>query len=86
MIAENTPYSIHWLLTGEGEKFVSLDGNDFELTDEIRDFIREVCMEAINCVSVEVKSDKHKKIFFLSSDKIKQEKMLEESELLEKED
>ena len=87
LIAETTPYSIHWLLTGEGEKFVNLneEAQFFELTDEIRDFIKDVCLEAINCVSVEVKTDKLEKVFVLSPDKIKQEKVLEVNELSEKE-
>lgn len=88
IIAETTPYSIHWLLTGEGEKFVNLkaDEKTLELTDNIRNFIKEVCLETISFVSVEIKSDKQEKTFILSPDNVKQEKLLEDTELLVKED
>src|SRR5918997_5884363 len=41
-ISERTPYSIHWLVTGEGKKFVKTDQEkDREIfTDEIREFVR----------------------------------------------
>src|SRR5688572_29936088 len=41
-ISERTPYSIHWLITGEGKKFVE-NGQEKDreiFTDEIRVFVR----------------------------------------------
>ena len=42
-ISENTPYSIHWLLTGKGEKFVSGESpvKKKSLTEEEKKLIKE---------------------------------------------
>lgn len=95
-IAEITPYSIHWLLTGEGAKFAK--GAELELPDEIlnfvryacveyipeekRDFIKNVCREIILSIPDKEEKDKEEKIVVLTSDKIKQENVLEEVENL----
>jgi hypothetical protein len=49
-IARRTPYSINWLLTGEGEKLISRTLNeDTPLTArEIRDLVRDECGKVIN--------------------------------------
>ena len=48
-IAEKTPYSIHWLLTGVGEKFV--DPTEIEeesmTLEKIREIVKESCVSAI---------------------------------------
>src|SRR4030095_9577067 len=46
-IAESTPYSIHWLLTGEGEKFVGSDraGETFIPASEIKSLVKQGCAE-----------------------------------------
>ncbi len=49
-LSERTPYSIHWLLTGRGKKFVDdrgdvntpLDAGQFEQS------VRRICVEVIN--------------------------------------
>jgi len=53
-IAESTPYSIHWLLTGEGEKFVASDvtREAFIPASEMKSLIKEGCAEVINEVLV----------------------------------
>lgn len=93
-IAEITPYSIHWLLTGEGKKFAESPKTD--LPDEIRNFIKyacgnyipeekqslvkKVCREIIVSIPVEEKPENEENIVVLTSDKIKQEKVLDETE------
>jgi hypothetical protein len=49
-IAERTPYSINWLLTGRGDKFVSSGaGEGAPLSSrQIRDLVRSECVEVIN--------------------------------------
>lgn len=48
-LAETTDYSLHWLLTGVGEKRVRAKMLDTPLpTDEMRKFVREVCAEMID--------------------------------------
>lgn len=86
-IAELTPYSIHWLLTGEGNRlvFVEDEPEDMpELNNEIRAFIREVCKEAVGQVFVEIKTENKEKVFVLSPDEIMQEKILENPETVDK--
>ena len=49
-IARRTPYSINWLLTGDGKKFIS-EGqaeNTPLSAREIRDLVREECEKVIN--------------------------------------
>jgi hypothetical protein len=82
-IAENTPYSIHWLLTGEGNKFVQ-DGlvEDAQiLTGEMRASVKEVCVEAIN--EYMARREAEPKIVLLPSDKLKSEKAMETPALSE---
>lgn len=47
-IAARTRYSIHWILTGNGEKFTSPTPDTPILTDQLRDLIRIECREAVN--------------------------------------
>ena len=49
-IAERTPYSIHWLLTGEGEKFSLPAGsqNTPLLARQISEFIRQEVGKAVD--------------------------------------
>lgn len=85
-IAETTPYSIHWLLTGEGEKFTDTTEAALELTDEMRGFIKEICLEIISSMTIEEIMDQPENLVVLLPDKIKQEKILEKSRnLAEKE-
>ena len=49
-IAENTHYSIDWLLTGRGKKFTELAAAEDALrpTGQMESFVRRVCVEVIN--------------------------------------
>jgi hypothetical protein len=80
-ISERTPYSIHWLVTGEGKKFVENGQNkDREtLTDEMRALVRNECMDIINELLGESQKAVSPKVVVLSSDKIKQEKIVDDS-------
>ena len=81
IISERTPYSIHWLVTGEGGKFVKTDQEkDREIfTDEMRAFVRSECLDVINEVFVKPKEQVNRKVVVLSSDKIKEEKVMKDS-------
>ncbi len=77
-ISEQTPYSIHWLLTGEGKKNV---GNKrikdtTILTDEMRSFVREICVEVFNGLAVAQKETSQTKTVILTSNDIKSEKVM----------
>lgn len=79
-ISERTDYSIHWLITGEGKKFVETNQpQDREIfTDEMRAFIRRECLDLINELAVRAEEPVSQKIVVLSSEKIKQEKVLDD--------
>ncbi len=77
-ISEQTPYSIHWLLTGKGKKFVE-NGNDqgaLVLSDQLREFVRRECRELINeILSSQIETDQSKTVV-LTSEQIMEEKVL----------
>jgi hypothetical protein len=77
-IAENTPYSIHWVLTGEGNKFVGdAPPEDTQiLTGEMRASVKEVCVEAINEYMADQREAEPKEVV-LQPDKLKSEKAIE---------
>jgi hypothetical protein len=79
-IAQRTPYSINWLLTGEGEKLVSSPrAEDAPLTPrEIRDLIRIECVEVINEI-LGSRSATQQKVVVLPSGSLKSEKVKETS-------
>ena len=80
-ISERTPYSIHWLVTGEGKKFVEINvEKDREIfTDEMQAFVRRICLDLINERLGPPKESISPKVLVLSSDKIKKEKELDNS-------
>lgn len=80
-ISERTSYSIHWLITGEGKKFVKTDQKEHRevFTDEMRAFIRREFMDLINEVLVMPTEQVNQKVVVLSSDKIKEEKVIGDS-------
>lgn len=52
LIAEKTPYSLHWLLTGIGEKYVSpvekVEEREEPMTEKrFREMVKEGCVSAI---------------------------------------
>ena len=80
-ISEKTDYSINWLLTGEGEKIVkkSPDGDTLFLSDQMRAFVRQTCLEVIGEVLSSAENSAQQKTFVLTLDNIKEEAILDES-------
>ena len=78
-IAQRTPYSINWLLTGEGEKLISpsttMRGEDTPLTTrQIRDLIRTECVEVINELLAN-REPTQQKVVVLQSKSLKSERV-----------
>lgn len=75
-IAEKTPYSIHWLLTGRGEKFVVAPENTEEelLLEKMRGVVKEGCTAAINETLVENPEAFSPKTVVINKDKVLNEK------------
>lgn len=84
-IAQRTPYSINWLLTGEGEKLVSTaSALDTPLTArQIRELVRSECVEVINEV-LGSREATQQKVVVLPSGSLKSEKVKESSAISEK--
>ena len=77
-ISEQTPYSIHWLLTGKGKKFVENGGDQgaVVLSDQLREFVRRECLELINeILNSRIETDQSKTVV-LTSEQIMEEKVL----------
>ena len=79
-IAQRTPYSINWLLTGTGEKFVAgAVQEDAPLSArQIRDLVRSECVEVINEL-LGSRELTQQKVVVLQSDSLKSEKVKESS-------
>jgi len=84
-VAERTPYSINWLLTGKGEKLLSspAQGDTPLSSDQIRDLIRSECVEVINEL-LGSRESTQQKIVVLQSGSLKSEKVKEPSAVSEK--
>ena len=74
-IANRTPYSIHWLLTGEGEKLVSpqLEKETPLTAHQIRDLVRDECGKVINELLVESPGSTQQKVVVLQSANLRSE-------------
>jgi hypothetical protein len=85
-VAERTPYSINWLLTGKGKKLISeVAQEDTPLsTSQIRDLIRSECVEVINEMLASRESAQQK-VVVLQSGSLKSEKVKEPSTVSEHE-
>ncbi|HUR97472.1 MAG TPA: hypothetical protein VMZ26_05320 [Pyrinomonadaceae bacterium] len=87
-IAERTPYSINWLLTGKGERLVSSSSaaaDDTPLSaGQIRDLIRSECVEVINEL-LESRQPAPQKVVVLQSASLKSEKVKEPSPVPDRE-
>ncbi|MBA3352735.1 MAG: hypothetical protein H0U23_09980 [Blastocatellia bacterium] len=85
-IAEQTPYSLNWLLTGNGEKFVSSHvPEDAPLSArQIRDLVRKECGEVINEL-MGSRDLTQQKVVVLQSDSLRSEKVKEPSAVPERE-
>ncbi len=83
-ISEKTDYSINWLLTGEGEKLVknAVNRDTLILTDQMRTFVRQTCLEVISEMLSIQNSSAGQKIVVLTSENIKEEKIMDESSIL----
>ncbi len=77
-IAQRTPYSLNWLLTGEGEKFVSRPrpGNAPLTARQIRDLVRKECVEVVNEL-LRGQTVSGQKVVVLQSGELKSEKVRE---------
>jgi hypothetical protein len=84
-IAQRTPYSINWLLTGEGEKLVSNPSSvDTPLSaHQIRDLVRSECVEVINEI-LGSREATQQKVVVLPSRSLKSEKVKESSVIPDK--
>ena len=78
-IANRTPYSIHWLLTGQGEKLVTQPMHlDTPLSaHQIRNLVREECGKVINELLAESRVSTQQKVVVLQSGDLKSEKIKE---------
>lgn len=78
-ISEKTSYSLNWLLTGEGEKLVKPESpqDTLVLSDQIRAFVRQTCLEVMGEVLGNVEDSPASKTVVLTSEKIKKEKVLD---------
>jgi hypothetical protein len=81
LIAERTPYSIHWLLTGQGEKFVEpadLSPDTLLASGALRSFVRRECLqivgEMLNNEAQIAEIASRSRVVVLTPDKIRQEK------------
>ncbi len=83
-IAEKTPYSIHWLLTGNGEKFVSFEAekDTLILSDRLQALIKEECRKNVSEILKRTEDTARGKVIVLKQDDIKEEKVFEESNAL----
>ena len=84
-IAEGTNYSIHWLLTGHGDKFVKDSPREDKLllSGKLREFVRRECRELIS--EALSKDSAQSKTVVLTSEKIKQEKVMNKIDFIQKE-
>ncbi len=82
-ISEKTSYSINWLLTGEGAKFVkdAVNEDTLILTDQMRAFVRQICLEVISEVLSNQNNSAGQKVVVLTSENIKEEKIMDESSI-----
>lgn len=80
-IAEKTPYSIHWLLTGQGNKFVqkSIGEDTLPLSDQLREFVRRECRELVNEILSSDNETVQLKTVVLASEQIMEEKVIEKT-------
>ncbi len=83
-ISEKTNYSINWLLTGHGDKFIknSINQDTLILSDQMRTFVREICLEVIGEMLNTQDNAAQQKVFVLTSEKIKEEKVSDQSAVL----
>ncbi len=79
-IAQNTEYSIHWLLTGRGKKFIEAENHQDTpiLSRQIEASVRRICVEVINEINVRQEAAQPK-VVVLRSGELLSEKVMDES-------
>ena len=79
-IAERTPYSINWLLTGKGDRYVSSHVEEDKplSTRQIRDLVRNECEAVINEL-LRSRELTQQKVVVLQSGSLRSEKVKERS-------
>jgi hypothetical protein len=80
-ISRQTPYSIHWLLTGKGEKFaeINLQKDTPQLSDHLRALIKDECQKVVGEILGVSVEDAQGRVIVLKSEEIKDEKIIDES-------
>ena len=80
-ISERTNYSLHWLLTGKGKKFVETESvqDALLLSDQLQKFVRRECAELISEAIESQNENAQSKVVVLTPDKIKEEKVLDKT-------
>ena len=83
MIAERTPYSIDWLLTGRGKKFAAdtAQVDTLQPTGQMETFVRRICVEVINEMSAEERPPHSRIVVLKSSDLLSEKVSVEEGVL-----
>lgn len=84
-IAARTDFSLHWLLTGIGEKFVSAQRppDTPVLSDEILALIKRECRKNVAEILDQSPSTTHEKVITVNSKDIRDEKIIEKTTSLE---
>lgn len=80
--SEQTPYSLHWLLTGKGEKFVQnppAQGTPI-LSDQFKALIKEECRKNAGELLSHSKENAQEKVIVLRTEDIKDEKVIESTD------
>jgi predicted transcriptional regulator len=82
-IAERTSYSLDWLLTGRGKKFIEQDHpQDTPLpSGQMEAFVRRVCVEVINEMNGRQETSQPK-VVVLQSSELMSEKVMDETTAL----
>lgn len=76
-MSKNSSYSIHWLLTGEGQKFTDDSRDVPQLSGEMKTLISTECRKIVrDLIDDRVKSGKER-IIVLRAEDIKEEKVIE---------
>ena len=83
-IAKETQFSLHWLLTGEGKKFVDdeVKEDTLILSDQIWAQIRNECRQIVSEMLEKQNSPVEGKVIVINANDIKDEKVLEKGKLL----
>lgn len=79
-LSRRTPYSINWLLTGIGSKFVRDISEEAKLSKPVLDAIRDECRSVLSEILGENSEKLRERVLVFNTSEIKEEKIREESE------